>query len=745
MMLSLRAKLLILIGSIVLITLSSSSANNTTTAQRVIAGAQNKHLEYITLTIGSIIKAEIERARTDISFAVTMPTVQRGLLLPADKTITPEKKELCDLLRELATLSSNYETFYITTDKGLTIASNTIQSVGVLDISNRPWFYNTLNSTETHISTPFISRMTGNYLLAVSKRFEYQGITGTMVGSLDLARFIDPLLKRETTFNLDVFVVSTQGKVIAALDSHMHNTSVSNDIFNILHGPPSKPQLITIHEEQKLMAHYRIPETALFVVTLADKKVISNSLDYVKKQAELTLILALLFASIAIMLIIFPLTRDIKKLSAYAEGIAAGREEITTGVRRKDELGRLEKSLSQMVHTLQEMVEQSQTATKAKSDFLARMSHEIRTPMNSILGMTYLALQNSPSPKQEQFLLKIDGAAKNLLGIINDILDFSKMEAGKMSIVPYSFSLRGMLLSAEELFQITCQEKGIDLVVVVDPNIPDILYGDSLRISQLCINLISNAIKFTKEGSIKISVSLVEKSGNDITLQFSIADTGIGMSKEQQDTIFDSFSQADGSVTRRYGGTGLGLSICKLLTELMHGSIWVESTEGVGSTFYFTIKLQKGSASDLESAKLAEESDDTLPLLPMHILLVDDNEINREIGIEMLKVLDITCATASNGNEALQQCLTKDFDMILMDIQMPVMDGLTATRLIRSSTEKKSLATIPIIAMTANAMTGDRERSMEAGMNDYLTKPIDINELKSILRRWQPKQRPANN
>lgn len=737
MKLSLRVKLILLIGSIILITLTSSSANNTTTAQKVITDAQRKHLEYITLTVGGLVKAEIARAQTDIAFAVTMPSIQKGLFLPEGTTMTPEKKWLCSLLAELASLSSNYETFYITTDKGLTLASNVVESVGVLDISNRPWFYSSLMSDDIHISAPFVSRFTGNNLIAISKRFEYQGKMGIMVGSLDLPRIIDPLLKSQQAPELNIFVVSTQGKVIASPDPTLYGTPVADNIFSILHGPPSKTQIVDINGNNKLLAYYRIPETSLFVVTLAEERYIAEPVTYVSTQARTTLILALLLASIAIGFIIFPLTRDIKKLSAYAEAIAQGKEQITTGVRRNDELGNLERSLSQMVHTLQDMIIQSKAATQAKSDFLARMSHEIRTPMNSILGMTYLALQSSPEPKQEQFLQKIDSATKNLLGLINDILDFSKMEAGKMSITPYTFSLSGMLLSTVELFQLTCKEKGIELITTTNEDVPDVIVGDSLRISQLCINLISNALKFTDQGSITIHIQLAQRKGDTLTLHFSIIDTGIGMTEEEQKKIFDSFTQVDGSATRRFGGTGLGLSICKLLTELMHGDIWVESTLHQGSTFHFTIQVQEGSQQELERTILSNETVDTSPLRPMHVLLVDDNEINREIATEMLKGLNITATSATNGNEAVQRCLTEDFDMILMDIQMPVMDGLTATRHIRENTTKETLATIPIIAMTANAMTGDRERSIAAGMNDYITKPIDINELQSILRLWQ--------
>lgn len=737
MLLSIRAKLLFFIGSIIFVTLTSSSAHNAATAKNVIIDAQKKHLEYITLTVGGVVKADISRARTDISFAVNMPSIKKGVHLRPDTVLTPDKKALCDLLTRLAELSSNYETFYLTDGKGRTLASNLIESVGVLNISTRPWFYNTLQTGDIYTSTPFVSRITGKYLIAVSQRFEYDGITGVMVGSLDLSRIIDPLLQKVKSPDLDLLVVSTQGKVISSPDPTLRNTAINPDIFKILHGPPAHPQFITLDDERKLLAYHRIPETSLFVVILANYEYVAKFINPVDEQAYLSLGIALLFASITIALLIFPVTRDIKKLSTYAQGIAAGKSTITTGVRRKDELGKLEESLSQMVETLQDMIEKSTAATQAKSDFLARMSHEIRTPMNSVLGMTYLAMQNSPEPKQKQFLQKIDSAAKNLLAIINDILDFSKMEAGKMSITPYSFKLSGMLRSILELFQITCHEKGILLETDIDPNVPNVLYGDSLRISQICINLISNAIKFTEEGSITLKIALQERTEDSLILHFSIADTGIGMDENQLTTIFDSFTQADGSATRRFGGTGLGLAICKLLVGLMDGAIWVESKEGVGSTFNFTITLKEGSSDQINEAETENPLKFDTPLLPMHVLLVDDNEINREIAIEILKEMDITCTTATNGSEAVQLYQSEDFDMILMDIQMPVMDGLTATRLIRKHAEEKGIEVIPIIAMTANAMSGDRQKSLDSGMHDYVAKPIDIAQLRSVLLRWQ--------
>jgi CheY-like chemotaxis protein len=360
--------------------------------------------------------------------------------------------------------------------------------------------------------------------------------------------------------------------------------------------------------------------------------------------------------------------------------------------------------------------------------------------MNGIIGMTYLALRDQPDERQRNYLLRIDKAAKSLLGLINDILDFSKMEADKLAIVNSTFSLSGMFRSVYDLLYVKSQEKKLDLDFTAADDVPDILVGDSLRLSQICINICSNALKFTEAGFVHMHVSRQptqdDMQDNLIRLLFAVKDTGIGMTPEEQKRIFDSFAQADGSTTRKYGGTGLGLAISKSLCQLMGGDIWVESRPGRGSTFYFMVVMGEGSQEELEanqsSVALGEEA---APLPALHVLLAEDNDINQEIALEILKGMGITATIAHNGAEALQLWQTETFDLILMDIQMPVMDGLTTTRNIRACADSRS-KTVPIIAMTANAMSGNREKSLEAGMNDHITKPLDVDELRSALLLW---------
>jgi len=385
--------------------------------------------------------------------------------------------------------------------------------------------------------------------------------------------------------------------------------------------------------------------------------------------------------------------------------------------------------------------EEAQAASRAKSNFLSNMSHEMRTPMNAIIGMTQIGKTAASIEKKNYAFEKIEGASKHLLSVINDVLDMSKIEAGKFDLTINEFDFEKMVQEAVNFAGFRIDEKKQDFSIDLDPKIPKQLLGDDQRLMQVIVNLLTNAVKFTPEkGSISLGAHFVGEENGVCTIQIEVIDTGIGISPEQQQRLFTTFEQAETSISRKFGGTGLGLAICKQIVQMMSGRIWVESEIGKGSAFKFTVQVKSGSEKDG-----VEQIEEIAPLEEIHsfkgrrILLAEDVEINREIVISLLEPSEIKIDCVSNGAEAVDMFAASpnNYDMIFMDMQMPYMDGLEATREIRGLGFPKA-ESIPIVAMTANVFKEDVEKCLEAGMNAHLGKPLDLNEVMEVLKRYLP-------
>ncbi len=386
--------------------------------------------------------------------------------------------------------------------------------------------------------------------------------------------------------------------------------------------------------------------------------------------------------------------------------------------------------LQKQIMLAEQETQAAAAASEAKSQFLAHMSHEIRTPLNGIIGIADILYETQLNETQTQYVKTIHGSGEALLSIINDILDFSKIEAGKMELENINFSLTEHAQSLYDLFIVQLKDKKLDFKINIDPSIPQYLLGDPLRIKQILLNLISNSIKFTSKGSIELSINLVNPEPN-LVLQFNVKDTGIGIPEDKQKLLFQAFTQVDSSTTRKYGGTGLGLQISKRLVELMGGQIQVASQLNEGSTFSFTLALKKG---DLIAAPQKDECQKTIrPNEETKILVAEDNRTNQMVVGAMLKRLGYPYDLCDDGQLALDAMKNKDYDIILMDCQMPTLDGFAATKIIR---EDDNLANLPVIALTAGATAQEQQQCYDAGMNDFLSKPITMDMLKNTLRKW---------
>ncbi len=464
--------------------------------------------------------------------------------------------------------------------------------------------------------------------------------------------------------------------------------------------------------------------------------------EYVGLTSTLTVFLVLFFIFVIATVILLS-RRIVRNVDKIVAGIKEMRFDLSKRIERfDDEFGEVSENINDMADHIEKSTKEKEALAVAKAnnraqrDFLARMSHELRTPMNGVLGMTRLAMQAETKEDGMLYLKKIQSSATLLLGIINDILDFSKIEEGKLTLDKHPFSIREIADNINELIRPRTAEKGLAFSVEIDDSVPKMATGDSLKLSQVLLNLLGNSVKFTQEGFIKLKMAALPQKDHQFRLVCAVSDSGIGISEEQQKLLFKPFSQADSSTARQFGGTGLGLSISKALVELMGGVVSLDSAAGEGSTFSFYVVLDAYEGPALVHDGQTETAERLYD--GYHVLLAEDIEINREIALAVFTEFGFSIDFAENGEEAVRAFQEKRYDLIFMDIRMPHMDGLEATRRIRAL--EKQNEHIPIIAVTANAMNEDRLASMEAGMDGHISKPLSIDEIKKEIRRVLAKQ-----
>jgi signal transduction histidine kinase len=632
-----------------------------------------------------------------------------------------------------------------------------------VDYFSQGWYVNgRISKGKIVWSNLYYDPVPGEILITASAPFfdhqgKIQGVVSSDMSLGDIQNIVRTISVGETG---EAFVLGANGEFISFPDgSRTIDDTIQNDQDLDLAALGKKA--LAVEEGMAVMTRKgvtqraffsTIPETRWTLVLLINEKEITHSTLGLVLITGIVPFIGLILAAIIIFFAAAHLRRIANKVNAFADSIASGNFSGRIEITETDEFGTMEKHLNKMANemgamhsNMEEMVYTAQAASRAKSEFLSNMSHEIRTPMNAIIGMTAVAKKDPSVEKKDYCLEKIEDASTHLLGIINDILDMSKIEANKLELSPEKFDFEKMLRKAVNVIGFRVDEKKQKLTLTIDPEIPRLLIGDDQRLTQVIANLLSNAVKFTPEGgNIRLKARMVKKEEPRYTLQLEVADTGIGISKEQQARLFDPFSQADSGISRKVGGTGLGLAISKRIIEMMGGRIWIDSEPGKGAVFSFTIQVDAAEEKKPPPPLPGEApgADKNTPEIPpggfkgRRVLLAEDVEINREVVLSLFEPARLDFDCARNGIEAVQLVRESPdrYDLIFMDIQMPEMDGYEATRRIRAL--EKPGRHIPIVAMTANVFREDIEKCLQAGMDDHLGKPLDMEKVIAILQKY---------